>query len=266
MRGLDCLLLHIPHASKTIPKDIRHQFVVDDAELSSEINLMTDHFTDWLMEPLNLPPAQKAIASISRLVVDMERFSDDNQESMSAVGMGVIYNKGSQRQDIRSAINEQQRTDLLSNYYVPHHNELNDKTQALLKKYGKVLVLDIHSYPRRALPYEVNRCLIRPEICLGTDTYHTPISLAALAENTFKAMGFTTAFNSPFAGTLIPSPFWQHNKNVMGMMIEIRRDLYMDESTFKLRDNSLEVRYLICDAIIKVIHSLNNTKEQQNHD
>jgi hypothetical protein len=90
MSVLDNLLLHIPHASTEIPGEIREQFIIDDAELSSELNLMTDHFTDWLMAPLNLSPSQKTITGVSRLVVDVERFADDSQEIMSKVGMGVI--------------------------------------------------------------------------------------------------------------------------------------------------------------------------------
>ena len=177
MNGIDCLLLHVPHASVEIPEAIRGQFIIDDAELSHEINLMTDHFTDWLMAPLNLSPVQMTISPVSRLVVDMERFADDKQEVMSKVGMGVIYTNGSQKQVIRSQLEDNERAALLSNYYLPHHNDLIDKTQAILEKYGKVLILDIHSYPSKALPYELDAGQLRPEICIGTDEYHTPITL-----------------------------------------------------------------------------------------
>ncbi len=80
------------------------------------------------------------------------------------------------------------------------------------------------------------------------------------AENAFKAKGFTCALNSPFAGTLILSPFWKNNEYVMGLMIEIRRDLYMDESAFQLRDNSKVVRKAICDAILDITNSLTYIK------
>ncbi|MFT4806256.1 MAG: N-formylglutamate deformylase [Psychroserpens sp.] len=263
MNGIDCLLLHVPHASVEIPTAIRGQFIIGDAELSQEINLMTDHFTDWLMAPLHLPPAQMTISPISRLVVDMERFADDKQEVMSKVGMGVIYTYGSQKQVIRSQLEDNERAALLSNYYLPHHNDLIDKTHAILEKCGKVLILDIHSYPSKALPYELDAGQIRPEICIGTDEYHTPITLTASAENAFKAKGFTCALNSPFAGTLIPSPFWKNNENVMGLMIEIRRDLYMDESAFQLKDSSKFVRKAICDAILDITHSLTDIKHDE---
>jgi N-formylglutamate deformylase len=263
MNGIDCLLLHVPHASVEIPEAIRGQFIIDDAELSHEINLMTDHFTDWLMAPLHLPVAQMTISLVLRLVVDMERFADDKQETMSKVGMGVIYTNCSQKQVIRSQLEDNERAALLSNYYLPHHNDLIVKTHAILEKCGKVLILDIHSYPSKALPYELDTGQIRPEICIGTDEYHSPITLTASAENALKANGFTCALNSPFAGTLIPSPFWKNNENVVGLMIEIRRDLYMDGSTFQLRDNSKFVRKAICDAILAITYSLTGIKRDE---
>ena len=41
-------ILHVPHASTTIPPEIRSQFVLSDAELEAEIGRMTDHATDSL--------------------------------------------------------------------------------------------------------------------------------------------------------------------------------------------------------------------------
>ncbi len=83
------------------------------------------------------------------------------------------------------------------------------------------------------------------------------------AENAFKAKGFTCALNSTCDGTLILRPIWKNNDNVMGLMIGIRRDLYMDGSTFKLRDNSKLVRRAICDAILDITHSLTDIKRDE---
>ena len=46
-------------------------------------------------------------------------------------------------------------------------------------------------------------------------------------------------------------------------MIEIRRDLYMDESTFQLRDNNKIVRRAICDAILDITKSLTDIKRDK---
>ena len=80
------MILHLPHASTLIPKDLRQDFLLSDEKLRDELNRITDHATDQIFQQAF--PAAKAIAfPVSRLVVDPERFSDDSQEPMSQVGM-----------------------------------------------------------------------------------------------------------------------------------------------------------------------------------
>ena len=67
------VILHIPHSSRVIPEELRNQFVLSDDELSAELRLMTDAFTDELF---TLPGATVVRFPFSRLVVDVERFPD----------------------------------------------------------------------------------------------------------------------------------------------------------------------------------------------
>lgn len=205
---LASVILHIPHASTYIPDDVNSQFSIDQAALDRELNQMTDHFTDWIVEPLKLPSTQKVIAPVSRLVVDMERFVNDELEIMAKIGMGVIYERGSQQQRIRHSTTKQQRENLLDQLYTPHHNSLIDQTHRCLVANGYALIFDIHSYPSKASPYEINQTQHRPQICIGTCDFHTPSSVADAATTAFTEEGFEVTLNEPFAGTLIPTPFW----------------------------------------------------------
>ena len=96
-----------------------------------------------------------------------------------------------------------------------------------------VFILDGHSFPLAPLPFELAQSLERPEICLGVDAYHTPASLRDAAVQLFKEAGFTTAINHPFAGAMVAQGFYQTDKRVVALMIEVRRDLYMDERNFE---------------------------------
>ncbi len=43
-----------------------------------------------------------------------------------------------------------------------------------LKRKGKSLIIDCHSFPEKPFPYEEDQSLERPDICIGTDSYHSP--------------------------------------------------------------------------------------------
>ena len=218
-------------------------------ELNQEVQLMTDHYTDWLVQPLEVTDKNRVIASVSRLVVDMERFDDDSLEMMSQVGMGVIYEKGSQQQSIRRKLAQLEKSTLLNKYYYPHHESLEARAESLINTYGQAIIIDVHSYPSTALPYEQDHTLKRPEICIGCCDFHTPKKLENSVVSAFEQEGFEVAINTPFSGTLVPSKFWRTSEEVIGFMIEIRRDVYMDEDKFCFHQHSDSQRTQICNAI-----------------
>jgi len=224
------IILHIPHSSKIIPEDVRNQFILTDEEFNDELLLMIDAHTDDLFIPENLE-YESVIFPISRLVVDSERFIDDDLELMSEKGMGVIYNQTSNGKKLRRSITEQERRSLLNTYYHPHHEKLNKAVGNQLKNYGKVLIIDCHSFPSIPLPYEYVQSKDRPDICIGTDNFHTPESLTQRCVQLFQEKGYLIKINEPFSGSLVPGEYYRKNKNVHSVMIEVNRKLYMDEKT-----------------------------------
>ena len=228
-------IVHIPHSSTHIPDQIRSQFVLRASALQREINLLTDWFTDEIFG--GLAGTSDVIFPVSRLVVDPERFEDDEQEPMAGRGMGVIYERNSNQTSLRRKLSASERQALIEDYYRPHHQLLSDLTGKIIAGHGRCFILDGHSFPLVPLPYEVAQPLARPQICIGTDAYHTPAWLRDAAVQLFKEAGFTTAINHPFAGAMVARGFYQTDKRVVALMIEVRRDLYMDErNTEKLAD------------------------------
>lgn len=226
------VIFHVPHDSTQIPDEVRHQFVLDDAALAEELIKMTDHLTQELFTD-QIPQAQVIRAPVSRLVVDVERFTDDQSEPMSGRGMGVVYMQNADRGPLRGPISSAVRRSLIDKYYRPHHESLTRATQHILGTFGRVLLVDAHSFASRALPYELDQGADRPEICIGTDSFHTPKALEAALVRAFTENHFTVKVNSPFAGALVPMSFYGKDRNVSAAMIEVRRDLYLDESSGK---------------------------------
>ena len=164
-----------------------------------------------------------------RLVVDPECFSEDSQEPMNQVGMGVTYTRGSLRQPLREQPTQGKRQELLKRYYIPHHQKLTEAVEESLLANNHCLIIDGHSFPALPLPYELNQTAFRPDFCLGTDDFHTPEELVAKVEKILESCGFSTARNQPFSGTIVPMKHHRKDQRVQSLMIEINRWLYLGE-------------------------------------
>lgn len=196
---------------------------------------MTDFWTLALYSN-GIPVEQTVVSPISRLVVDVERFADDSLESMSTIGMGVIYQKTHDLKTLRRNLSAAERDHLLSAYYYPHHYTLMRKVSDALSRFGKALIIDLHSFSSEQLPYEGSLLKNRPEVCIGTDPYHTSSVISEAFYQSFKTT-FDTGLNAPFSGALVPLSFYQSDPRVSSVMIETRKDLYEDEKDAELLDN-----------------------------
>ena len=215
------ILINVPHASTFIPDEERGLFVTPF--VARELAVMTDHYCDDLYATgdtmLRFP--------VSRLVCDAERFRDDASEIMSEVGMGVIYTRCSDGSPLKT-VTEEHKEELLRQYYDPYHARFEFLVSEKLREFDRCLIIDGHSFYPTPLPYELNQNLDRPDICLGTDPFHTPSELAEVAYEYFAGCGYSVAFNEPFAGSIVPLKYYERDKRVMSIMIELNRRLYMD--------------------------------------
>ncbi len=222
-------VLHIPHASKVIPQGVRQKFLLSDKELDDELIKMTDSFTDELFDSDS--PAIKVISPVSRLVIDVERFIDDADEPMAKRGMGVIYTKTSSGQPLRHILTAEDRRLLLKRYYDPHHQKFTKAVKETLSVNKCCLIIDCHSFPSTPLSYESDPSPTRPNICIGTDEFHTPSSLKELTMKLFRESGFSIEIDTPYSGSMVPGHYYHSNANIKSIMIEVNRSLYMEEKT-----------------------------------
>lgn len=243
------VLLHIPHSSIDIPDDVRSTLVLSDDELKKELLRMTDWFTDLLFD---VDGAKRLIYPVSRLVCDPERFVDDNAESMTSKGMGVIYTQTSEGSTLRTQLSSQERQHLLERFYMPHHAALEAMAQAEINSQGFCLIIDAHSFSSKPLPHEPDQNPNRPDICIGTDPFHTPQALAKAAAGAFEERGLSVAIDHPFRGTLVPLKYYQKDRRVLSVMIEVRRGLYMDEESGEKNDRFPAIRSHIESALFSI--------------
>ena len=227
----DLMIFHIPHSSTVIPPDLRSTLLLDDQELEAELLLMTDAFTDDLFGTHAGDDDTVVTFPVSRLVVDPERFLDDSVETMAGIGMGVIYERTSSGGPLRNNPSLEERDALIQGFYMPHHKRLNGATESELSRSDHALILDCHSFPLLPLPYEHDQDPDRPDICIGTDDFHTPEHLLEVAKQAVTDEELTCKVNSPFSGSIVPRRYYGQDRRVSSIMIEVNRSLYMDEDS-----------------------------------
>lgn len=221
------LLIHIPHSSTAVPEDVRRGILLTDSELAQEILLIADLHTDALFE---LDGAARIRNEYCRLVFDPERFRDDDVEPMARFGMGAIYVSTVDGRPMR-VLSPGDREALMGRFYDPYHAALQKAVDGILAQNGKCLIVDGHSFSSKPLPFEKDQSPNRPDICIGTDDFHTPETLTAQIEGYIARQGMTMKRNSPFAGTITPMKHFRRDRHVQSVMIEVNRRLYMNEDT-----------------------------------
>lgn len=222
------VLLHVPHAGTRIPADVRVGIDLGDDALRREVRLMTDARTDGLaasaLYGLGVEPTL-VINQLSRLVVDPERFLDE-RETLDAVGMGAVYTRTHDGQPLRRD-DPAERSALIDRYFHPYTRAVEEAIDKVLARNDRCVLIDLHSYPPAALPYEQRTQSPRPQICLGTDAVHTPAALLDQALDVFTDHGFEVKVDTPFSGAYVPPKHHGVDVRVTSLMVEVRRDVYL---------------------------------------
>lgn len=241
------VICNIPHSSVAIPERFRGDFLLNDADLKNEAAYMADMYTDELFGE-SYARYGGIIARVSRIVSDAERFDDDTLEYMAAVGMGVLYEKTAAGETMRR-LGAARREELQGLIYRPYHERLAELTQNSLDDFGRCLIVDCHSFPDLPRAYEPDQTPGRPDICIGSDSFHTPGNLVARLRDEFERAGFTVAVNSPFAGTMVPTVYYGTDRRVASVMIEVNRKLYMNDVDYLRKTSFSTVSEKICGLI-----------------
>ncbi|CAL9285167.1 MULTISPECIES: N-formylglutamate amidohydrolase [Streptomyces] len=223
--GHSPVILHVPHSARDIPDAVRDGIVLDDEELARELDHITDaHTAEIAATAAGLAGVRpwRFVNRLSRLVVDPERFPDEREE-MRAVGMGAVYTRTTHGDPLRSEGVD--AGPLVERYFLPYARAMTEAVADRLAATGRAVIIDVHSYPSRRLPYELHGEGPRPAVCLGTDSFHTPAALLDAARAAFGE----TELDTPFRGTYVPLEYYGTRPEVSALMVEIRRDTYMTE-------------------------------------
>lgn len=219
------LILHIPHSSSEIP--ILDGYITSRDKIQEEIIKLTDWYTNDLFDS-NVD--SKIVAPFSRIFCDVERFVDDELEIMSKVGMGVLYEKLDSNELLRK-VTPVLREKILNDYYWKHHNSLTTIVEEQLNRNGECLIVDCHSFPSTPLQKAINQNSNTPDFNIGTDSFHTPMKYIEASKIYFENLGYSLGVDWPYSGSIVPMKYYQKEKRVSSIMLEINRKLYLNEPT-----------------------------------
>ncbi|MEM1238079.1 MAG: N-formylglutamate amidohydrolase [Pseudomonadota bacterium] len=235
------LIFASPHSGNVYPPAMRAALTVPLIDLRRT----EDAHIDALIRPTTGFGANVLVANFARAYVDLNRdateldptmFSDGTPRACGIpgarvqAGLGSLPRVGASGRNIYAhRLSRAEGEARLATVHDAYHRRLRDELHRLRKRHGQAVLIDCHSMPssqpgRRGLA----------EIVLG-DRFGSSCCgrLTAAAERAFRKLGYKVARNAPYAGGYITRQYGRPRNKVHALQIEIRRDLYMDESTIR---------------------------------
>ncbi|GAA4491036.1 N-formylglutamate amidohydrolase [Rhodococcus olei] len=225
------VLIHVPHASRIIPSEVRADLRLNDVELAAELDESTDTATDEIaavaVRHTRWRPTT-VVNTLSRLVIDPERFPDA-REAANEFGRGAVYTRTCNGAPLR-AEPYPRTADLLDAHFRPYTDAVTGAVEDRLHACGRAVIIDLHSYPEKPSGFE-NPDAARPALCIGTDPAHTPDWLIDATRGAFASLAEIghIAENTPYAGCYVPLRHYSRDERVVSVMIELRRDIYLTD-------------------------------------
>ena len=174
---------------------------------------------------------------------------------MAAHGMGVVDQRTCRQTRLRRPLTTHERHALLERWYRPHHRALTSAVATVLQAWDTCLIIDAHSFPSTPLPYEADQDPDRPDICIGSDAFHTPPAFVRLAVALCRETGWSVAVNRPFAGALVPMPYFGNDPRVRALMIEVNRRVYLNEQNAAPGENFDRCRAVLSGVIHRLVEA-----------
>jgi N-formylglutamate deformylase len=217
------LLVSIPHTGTYVPPEIEAKFASDYIRSLP----MTDWHLHHLYDFVPLLGATTIYASYSRFVADLNRPSDDTPLYPGRFETGFVALKTFWGENIYRAPPDQQEIERRRlQVHAPYHAKLLELLQAKIKKFGRAVLIDVHSVASRAnlLHGELN-----DDIFLGDrDGRSNTGWLTFAVEEAFRAQGFRVVRNHPYKGGYITEHYGKPGETE-ALQIEMCERVYMDE-------------------------------------
>lgn len=236
-----------------------------EAALSPELDVRCDAdlFVDRLYRvgEAGGPPVHVA-ARLSRFVCDLNRDPDDvsrgavpeHPSPRNTDGRGFVWavtTSGTPALARPLALTEwQARTGI----HAAYHDTIARALARARDAFGYAILVDGHSMPSRGRQGHKDPGRARADVVPGDrDGTSCSPALSRHVGDHFATRGYTVTFNDPYKGGYITSHHGRPAEGIHAIQIELRRDLYMNEEAYAIRDEGFA---RLRDAIAELLASL----------
>jgi len=149
-----------------------------------------------------------------------------------AGGLGTIARVVADSTEIyRAPLSYAEADHRIRTLYMPYHQALSDLLETTFRRFGCAVLVDCHSMPSLAGPFDDDNGTSRADIVLG-DRYGVSASpaLTDTAERILTDLGYSVVRNTPYAGGFNTEHYGRPTQGLHALQIEINRALYMDEA------------------------------------
>ena len=256
--------LSIPHSGEQVPEEVTWLQGLSEPVLMRDVDRYVDTLYKPVIEKQKIP---SVVSPWHRYVVDLNRKTD--QYDLDAV-VGADKPSGTEPKGLHWSITTQNEKliqqpmtqdlheQLVTRYYRPFHDSVQEMRSKIFNSFGKVFHLDLHSMPSLGTDLHPDPGQSRAEVvvsdCIGTSASS---EFKDLVMEAYQVAGFQVAYNWPYVGGGITRTYGEPKKQFHTIQVELNRALYMDEISKQIKEGGLlEVQKKLETAIVFVQNGL----------
>ena len=259
------LLVDSPHSGRDYPADFGYACHI------GALQRYEDRFVDLLAANFPRLGAVLVQAEAPRTYIDLNRATDDVAANQmidvwgghvlrpgpnALRGTGLIWTRAwdvAIYEELPSAANVQAR---IERYYRPYYETLEAQAERIMKRFGRVYHINLHS-----MPPTINQG--KSDVVLGDleGRSCSPAFLAHVAD-LFKTHGLRVAINTPYKGAELTRHFGRPDRACESLQVELSKALYMHDDLLTLHDAKFLKLQAILDDLVREIGVYSKTSSK----
>jgi N-formylglutamate deformylase len=237
------LMITVPHAGESIPEEADWLKSVAPAVLLTDVDRFVDELYRPAAEALKLP---MEVMSIHRYALDLNRLpSDIDPESVEGAPpvdprkaasfvSGFHWVRTTRGEDLMvRPIPMATHRRMVETFYAPFHARVRRMEEELIAQMGLPRFhLDVHSMPSVASTKHKDAGQPRPDIVVSDCSGRScSAAFKDLVIRAYREQGFDVSYNWPYLGGRMTEAYGDPAHGKHSVQIELKRSLYMDETT-----------------------------------